>query len=91
MRKWWLVLTAVTAAVSLLACSEALENGTIAGNVKDDGQNVSGAIVVLLDEGQMLSGSAPLSNGSITGVNGNDTHSPVTPHTHYHALPGKDE
>ncbi len=91
MRKWWLVLTAATAAVSLLACSEALQNGTIAGNVKDDGQNVSGAIVVLLDEGQMLGGSAPLSNGSITGGNGNYTIFLVEPDKNYYVVAVKDE
>ncbi|MEO9484729.1 MAG: carboxypeptidase-like regulatory domain-containing protein [Ekhidna sp.] len=44
----------------------------ISGNVSDDGQVVEGALIVLLDSPTLTDGVS-LSNGSVTGANGNYT------------------
>lgn len=91
MKKWWVILAAVALALSLLACEEALEKGSIGGNVKDDDQNVSGAFVLLLEEGKMLAGDAPLGNGSVTNAQGNYTILLVEPNKNYYVVAVKDE
>jgi len=90
-RKWWIILAAVATVLSLLACEEALEKGSIEGNVKDDGQNVQGAFVLLLDEGKMLAGETPLGNGSVTNAQGNYTILFVEPDKNYYIVAVKDE
>jgi len=78
--------------LAFFACSEEeILNGTIAGNVKDDGANVSGAFVLLLDEGQMVNGQTPLSNGSVTLNNGNYTIINVTAEKNFYVVAIKDE
>ncbi len=91
MKKCLIFCTAALFGIALLACEEALQNGLISGNVKDNGQNVSGAFVLLLDEGQMLGGNAPLSNGSVTGGSGNYTIINVTPDKNFYIVAVKDE
>ena len=91
MKKWWIILAAGAIAVSLLACDEAVEKGTITGNVKDNGNNVSGAFVLLLDEGKILGSEAPLSNGSLTDNGGNYTIFLVEPDKNYYIVAVKDE
>jgi len=90
-RKWWIILAAVATVLSLLACEEALEKGSIEGNVKDDAQNAQGAFVLLLEEGKMLAGEAPLGNGSVTNAQGNYTILLVEPDKNYYIVAVKDE
>ncbi len=90
-RKWWVVLAAVTFALSILGCEEELQKGSIEGNVKDDGQNVSGAFVLLLEEGKLLAGEAPLGNGSVTNAQGNYIIVLVEPNVNYYIAAVKDE
>jgi hypothetical protein len=85
------LLAAAALALSLLACEETLEKGSIEGNVKDDGQNVPGAFVLLLEEGKLLTGEAPLDNGSVTNGQGNYTILLVEPNTNYYVAAVKDE
>jgi hypothetical protein len=89
-QKWWVILAAFAIGLSLLACEEALEKGSIEGNVKDDGQNVRGAFVLLLEEGKMLAGEAPLGNGSVTNAQGNYAILLVEPNTNYYVVAVKD-
>jgi hypothetical protein len=86
-----LILVALAALLAGLACEEATEDGKICGNVKDNGTAVSGAFVLLLEEGKMLGGEDPLSNGSITGTNGNYTILLVQPDKDYYIVAVKDE
>lgn len=44
----------------------------ITGNVSNDGQAVEGALIILLDSPNLMDGVS-LSNGSVTGVDGNYT------------------
>jgi hypothetical protein len=90
-KKWWVILAAVALALSLLACEEALEKGSIEGNVKYDAQNVQGAFVLLLEEGKMLAGETPLGNGSVTNAQGNYTILLVEPEKNYYVVAVKDE
>lgn len=90
MRKWWVILTGAVVALAFLACEEALEKGQISGNVKDEGQNVSSAYVLLLEEGKMLAGESPLSNGSLTGPEGNYHILLVEPNQKYYVVAVKD-
>ncbi len=91
MKCWWVILAAVALALSLLACEEALEKGSIEGNVKDDDQNVPGAFILLLEEGKMLAGDAPLGNGSVTNAQGSYTILLVEPDKNYYIVAVKDE
>jgi len=90
-KKWLVIITAFAIVLPLLACEEALEKGSIEGNVKDDGQNVSGAFVLLLEEGKLLVGETPLGNGSVTNAQGNYTILLVEPNTNYYVVAVKDE
>lgn len=90
-KKWWVMLAVAAIVLSLLACAEELEKGSIAGNVKDDGQNVSGAFVLLLEEGKLLAGQTPLDNGSVTNAQGNYVIVLVEPNTNYYVVAVKDE
>lgn len=83
------VLTAVVA-LTLGACSEVLEKGTIAGNVSDNDVAIVGAIVILLDEGELLAAGAPLSNANLTGNNGNYRIYLVEPNTNYYVCAVED-
>jgi hypothetical protein len=85
------MLAAAAFALSLLACEEELQKGSIEGNVKDDGQNVSSAFVLLLEEGKMLGGEAPLDNGSLTNAQGNYIIVLVEPDKNYYVVAVKDE
>ena len=85
------ILAAAALALSLVACEETLEKGSIEGNVKDDGQNLSGAFVLLLEEGKLLAGEAPLDNGSITNAQGNYIILLVEPDKNYYVAAVKDE
>lgn len=91
MRLSWVILAAAAVAISTLACEEAMEKGGIAGNVKDDGQNVSGAFVLLLDEGKMVTGETPLSNASVTKTDGSYSILLVEPDKTYYIAAVKDE
>ena len=91
MKFWWVVLAAAAVALSLLACEEALEKGSIEGNVKDDSQNVQGAFVLLLEEGKLLAGETPLGNGSVTNAQGNYTILLVEPNKNFYVVAVKDE
>ena len=91
MKCWWVVLAAAAVALSLLACEEALEKGSIEGNVKDDSQNVQGAFVLLLEEGKLLAGETPLGNGSVTNAQGNYTILLVEPNKNFYVVAVKDE
>jgi hypothetical protein len=90
-KKWWVALAAAAFALSMLGCEEELEKGSIEGNVKDDGQNVSGAFVLLLEEGKLLAGEAPLGNGSVTSAQGNYIILLVEPNVNYYVVAVKDE
>lgn len=85
-----MILAACAVAISISACDEALKEGTIAGNVKDDGQNASGAYVLLLEEGKILASEAPLSNGSVTNKDGNYTIYFVEPEKNFYVVAVKD-
>lgn len=91
MKKWLVIITAFAIVLPLLACEEELEKGSIEGNVKDDGQNVSGAFVLLLEEGKLLAGQTPLGNGSVTNGQGNYIILLVEPNTNYYVVAVKDE
>lgn len=91
MKHSWVILVAATLAVSILACEEVSEKGSIAGNVKDDGKNVSSAFVLLLDEGKILASETPLTNASITNKDGNYTIRLVEPDKNYYIAAVKDE
>lgn len=70
-----------------LACDEAneiLQKGTIRGTVSDGGSAVNGALVMLLEEGQLLAGGAPLSNGNVSDSSGNYEILLVEPNTYYY-------
>jgi hypothetical protein len=84
-----IILTGVVA-LTLGACSEVLEKGTIAGNVSDEGVAIAGAIVMLLDEGELLIAGAPLSNANLTGSNGNYRIYLVEPNTNYYVCAVED-
>ncbi len=86
-----IIIAACVVTISLFACEEASEKGGIAGNVKDDGENVSGAFVLLLDEGKILVGETPLTNASITNKDGNYTIWFVEPDKNYYIAAVKDE
>jgi len=86
-----LIFVALAALLAGLACEEAVEDGKISGNVKDNGSAVSGAFVMLLEEGQMLAGEQPLSNGSITQSNGNYTILLVQPNKDFYLVAVKDQ
>lgn len=90
-KKWWMVLAAGAVVMSLFACEEVSEKGGIAGNVKDDSKNVSGAFVLLLDEGKILASETPLTNASITNKEGNYTIMFVEPDKNYYIAAVKDE
>jgi len=90
-KRWWVILAAVPFALALVACEEVLEKGTIEGNVKDDGQNVPSAFVLLLEEGKMLAGETPLGNGSVTNAQGNYTILLVEPNKNYYVVAVKDK
>ena len=77
--------------VATLACEEALEKGSLSGNVKRNNQNVNGAFVLLLEEGQLLVGEQPLSNGSLTNSSGNYTILLVEPDKYFYVAAVKDE
>lgn len=83
------ILTAVTA-LTLGACSDVLEKGTIAGNVSNGGIAISGAIVMLLDEGEILAAGAPLSNANLTGADGNYRIYLVEPNVNYYVCAVED-
>jgi hypothetical protein len=85
-KRWLILLSAAALTLALFACDEELQQGRIEGNVKDDGVNVSGAYVLLLEEGQALAGESPLGNGSITGGGGNYTILFVEPNTRYYIV-----
>jgi hypothetical protein len=85
-KRWLIVLSAAALTLTLFACDEELETGSIEGNVKDDGLNVSGAYVLLLEEGKALAGESPLGNGSITTGSGNYTILFVQPNTRYYIV-----
>jgi len=91
MRKCLVICALGVAVTAFLGCEEALENGTISGHVKDNGQNVNGAFVLLLDEGQLLGGNSPLSNASLTNGSGNYTIYMVTPEKNFYVVAVKDE
>jgi len=84
------IALAVATALAGLGCEEELLNGTISGLVKDDGKNVSGAFVLLLDEGQLIQGNTPLSNASVTNNAGNYTIYMVEPNKNYYVCAVKD-
>jgi hypothetical protein len=90
MRAVLLVLLTITVATMLGACSDVLEKGTITGNVSNDGVAISGAIVMLLDEGELLAAGAPLSNANVTGGSGNYRIYLVEPNTNYYVCAVED-
>ena len=88
----YVVLALVLAGLLVaLACDEAVQKGTITGTVKDGGQPVNGAYVLLLDEGELVQGNTPLSNGSITLGNGSYTIVMVEPNKNYYVAAVKDQ
>lgn len=89
--KKMLILAALATLMIGLACEEATENGKINGKVKDNGAAVSGAFVLLMEEGQMIKGEQPLSNGSVTQSNGNYTILLVEPDKNFYVVAVKDE
>jgi hypothetical protein len=89
--KWWVALAVAAFALSMIGCEEELEKGSIEGNVKYDGQNVSGAFVLLLEEGKLLAGETPLGNGSVTNAQGNYIILLVEPNVNYYVVAVKDE
>lgn len=91
MNKWWVALAVAAFALSMIGCEEELQKGSIEGNVKDDGQNVSGAFVLLLEEGKLLAGETPLGNGSVTNAQGNYIILLVEPNVNYYVVAVKDE
>jgi hypothetical protein len=90
-RYLWIILGAGAVATSFLACEEETKMGGITGNVKDDGTNVSGAFVLLLDEGKIVTAETPLSNASITNKDGDYTMVLVEPEKYYYVAAVKDE
>ncbi len=91
MKHLWVILAAAAVAASIFGCEEASEKGGIAGNVKDDGDNVAGAFVLLLDEGKILASETPLTNASITNKDGNYNILFVEPDKNYYIAAVKDE
>lgn len=85
-----LVTLTMVVALTLGACSEVLEKGIIGGNVSDDDVPVPGAIVMLLDEGELLVAGAPLSNANLTGSDGNYRIYYVEPNVNYYVCAVKD-
>ena len=87
-------LIAITVLTILIAtglgCDEILEKGTISGNVSDDSNPINGALVMLLDEGEILGQGDPLSNGNITGANGNYKILLVEPNVNYYVCAVED-
>jgi hypothetical protein len=79
-----LVILTMVVALMLGACSEVLEKGIIGGNVSDDDVPIAGAIVMLLDEGELLVAGAPLSNANLTGSDGNYRIYYVEPNVNYY-------
>jgi hypothetical protein len=79
-----LVTLTMVIALTLGACSEVLEKGIIGGNVSDEGVPIAGAIVMLLDEGELLIAGAPLSNANLSGSDGNYRIYYVEPNTNYY-------
>jgi len=85
-----LAVAATVVGLLALGCEEAVEKGSIAGNVKDDGANVSGAFCLLLEEGKMVTGETPLSNASVTNGQGNYTIYLVEPNKNFYLAAIKD-
>lgn len=77
-------------AIFMLSCEEVLEKGTIRGNVSDEGSEVSGAYVLLLDSGSFIDGDQPLDNGSITDGDGDYIILMVEPGKYYYVVAVKD-
>jgi uncharacterized protein (DUF2141 family) len=77
-----IVLCALVLAVSCEKAQEVL-GITISGNVSTNGQAVSGAIVLLVNDISEIVGGSPLSSGSITLGNGNYTIIQVDDGTYY--------
>jgi len=86
MKKVLLLITVIALVFILTSCSEdevLPSKGTIKGKVTNNNQPVSGAYVLLMDSGEMVAGNQPLSNGSITGEQGNYTILLVEPDKYY--------
>lgn len=87
-----LVFALLSALVLVLSsCSEeVLAKGTITGKVTNSNIAVNGAYVMLMEEGQLITGEQPLSNGSITGSDGKYSIYLVTPNTYYYVVAVQD-
>jgi hypothetical protein len=93
MKRLFLLTIVLGLVISGLACDEAneiLQKGTIKGNVSNSGTAVSGALVMLLEEGQLLAGGAPLANGNVTDSSGNYEILLVEPSTYYYVCAVED-
>ena len=70
MRTAMIIPLALVLTIATVGCEEAIEEltTTISGNVRSDGEPVSGAYVILLDAGDSISPGTSLSNGDYTMV-----------------------
>lgn len=84
MREVLLIVSVIGVLLIGIGCDDPLEKGTIKGNVSDDDVPVSGAIVMLLEEGELLAGGSALSNAFITDGSGNYQIILVEPNRNYY-------
>lgn len=90
MKRLFLLTIVLGLVISGLGCEEILEKGSISGNVSDDSTPISGALVMLLDEGEILAQGAPLSNGNVTAADGNYKILLVEPNQYYYVCAVED-
>lgn len=90
MRVIYLMFTVALIISFIGGCSEVLEKGTITGRVTNEDVGVAGAFVMLLEEGELLAGNAPLSNANVTGSDGYYRIYYVEPNHNYYVCAVKD-
>ena len=83
--RYLLLLCFLALLLMTIGCQEAAQalSTTISGNVQDDGEPVSGALVFVLEFGAEAEAGMSLESGSITGGEGNYTVIEVDPGEYY--------
>ncbi len=90
MKRLFLLTIVLGPVISGLGCEEILDKGSISGNISDDSTPISGALVMLLEEGQLLALGAPLSNGNVSAADGNYKILLVEPNHYYYVCAVED-